>query len=241
MKPLIGILANLKTIKESHLIGQEEQQLNNSYINAIKITNGIPIIIPVTTDEDDLKRQIGLVDGILLSGGIDINPILYNEDPLEGLGEVNDKLDEFNLSAAKIALDLQKPILGVCRGLQVLNVLLGGNLYQDISHIKGEIINHSQNAKPHTKTHSVNIIEDSKLNNILGDKIYTNSYHHQSIKELGEGLIAVAYSIDGIIEAIEKVDEKFVLATQWHPELMVNSCDNMKKLFEVFVNECKDN
>lgn len=239
MKPFVGILGNIMTMKEEGFAGQERGYLNNTYINAVEKANGVPIIIPVTTNEENIRAQISKMDGILLSGGVDIDPILYNEEPREKLGTVNPTLDEFNLIAIKIALELNKPILGICRGLQVLNVVLGGTLYQDLDYIDGSYIKHAQNSKPYSGTHSIKIDDRSVLKEILGENVYVNSYHHQSIKDLGNGLRAIAYSCDGIIEAVEKIDSNFVIGVQWHPESMVNHCDKMLNLFRCFVNSCE--
>ncbi|RDY27017.1 gamma-glutamyl-gamma-aminobutyrate hydrolase family protein [Romboutsia weinsteinii] len=239
MKPFVGILGNIMTMKEEGFVGQERGYLNNTYINAVEKANGVPIIIPVTTNEENIRAQISKMDGILLSGGVDVDPILYNEEPREKLGTVNPTLDEFNLIAIKIALELNKPILGICRGLQVLNIVLGGTLYQDLDYIDGSYIKHVQNSKPYSATHSIKVDDSSVLKEILGENVYVNSYHHQSIKDLGNGLRAIAYSCDGIIEAVEKIDSNFVIGVQWHPESMVNHCDKMLNLFRYFVNSCE--
>ena len=175
---------------------------------------------------------------MLIPGGVDVNPLYYNEEPQILLGEINGRLDEFNLIATKIALELNKPILGICRGAQVLNICLGGTIYQDISYTNKNFVKHSQNAKGNIKTHSVEIVNSELLEPILGKEIAVNSFHHQSVKDLGKGLKATAYSKDGIIEAIEKEDAKFVVGIQWHPELLVDNCDKMLNLFKTFVNKC---
>ena len=238
MKPFIGILGNIMTMTEECFAGQERAYLNNTYINAIEKADGVPIIIPVTTNEENIRVQISKMDGILLSGGVDVNPVIYNEEPREKLGTINTTLDEFNLIAVEIALELNKPILGICRGLQILNVALGGTLNQDLGYIDGSYIKHVQNAQPYAGTHTIKVSDESVLKNILGEKVYVNSYHHQSIKDLGDGLKAIAYSNDGIIEAIEKQDSSFVIGVQWHPESMVNHSDKMLNLFRNFVNSC---
>ena len=234
MKPIIGILANTKTTSTAN----EEIHLNCSYINAIEKGGGIPIIIPISTDEDNIKSTIEKVDGLLIPGGVDVNPLYYNEEPQILLGEINGRLDEFNLIATKIALELNKPILGICRGAQVLNICLGGTIYQDISYTNKNFVKHSQNAKGNIKTHSVEIVNSELLESILGKEIDVNSFHHQIVKDLVKNLKASAYSKDGIIEAIEKEDAKFVVGIQWHPELLVDNCDKMLNLFKTFVNKC---
>lgn len=241
MKPIIGILSSIRTINSKFVMGDDAISLNCSYINAIEKGGGIPLVIPVSLNEKNLKVIIERLDGILLSGGIDINPLYYNEEPKTLLGEVDNKLDEFNFISTKIALELNKPILGICRGIQVLNVCLGGTLYQDLSYSNESYIKHMQEAKADIKTHSVDIQNSELLESILGKKIEVNSFHHQSIKELGKDLKVTAISKDGVIEGIEKEDAKFVVGIQWHPELMVDSCNKMLNLFKVFIDNCKNN
>ena len=235
MKPIIGILSNVSD-KEDESSGIERVFVNNSYVNAVEKAGGVPIIIPVNTQRENIKRQIELVDGIIISGGGDVNPILYNEEPTKEMGCFHPDIDEFDIIAIKIAIELKKTILGICRGIQVLNVALGGTLYQDLSHIKENYIKHTQQTKRYMGSHTVKIIEDSILNHILGTEVVVNSYHHQSVKDLGDGLIDTAYSKDGVIEAIEMKDEKFVVGVQWHPESMVDHDENMLNLFKEFIN-----
>lgn len=240
MKPIIGILANITPMNKENL-GVITAYVNNSYVNAVEKAGGVPIIIPVNKNKENIKRQIDLVDGIIISGGVDINPILYKEEPLEGLGYFDQDIDEFDLLATRIAIILEKPVLGICRGVQVLNVCLGGSLYQDISHIDSSYIKHYQEAKRNVGSHTVTISEWSKLAEILGTEIVVNSFHHQSVKDLGKGLVVTASSRDGVIEAIELKGNKFVMGVQWHPEEMIESNENMLKLFKKLVEVAKNN
>ena len=238
MKPLIGILANLATIDSGVFNGLERVHLPNAYVHAVEKAGGVPVVIPVNTNKENIKYQIAAMDGILISGGEDVNPIVYKEEPSRELGYVHPTIDEFDIEAIKIALELKKPILGICRGLQILNVALGGSLYQDLKYIKGSYIKHSQEAKTYTGTHYINIKESSILYNIIKEKTLVNSYHHQSIKTLGSNLKVIAYSSDGVIEAIQKENEKFVVGVQWHPELMVDHDAGMLNLFKEFIDNC---
>jgi len=155
MKPIIGILSNITSPIEQTNTGIEKIYINNSYINAVEKSGGTPLIIPVSTNEDNIRRQIELLDGIIISGGLDINPILYNEEPIDEMGCFHPDIDEFDLIAIKIGLELKKPILGICRGIQILNVALGGTLYQDISDMKGSYIKHTQETKSYIGTHTM--------------------------------------------------------------------------------------
>ncbi|MEG0842991.1 MAG: gamma-glutamyl-gamma-aminobutyrate hydrolase family protein [Romboutsia sp.] len=238
MKPIIGILGNLDFMNDDSIPGLEQSYVCNDYINTVINGGGVPFIVPVNTNEEVIRRQLEIVDGIVISGGWDVNPLLYGEEPENELTFVYPEVDDFDLIAIKIALELEKPILGICRGLQVLNVALGGTMYQDLKYIEESHIKHSQSTKKYLGTHSIKIEEGCKLEVILGNDVLVNSYHHQSIKKLGEGLKAIAYSKDGVIEAIEKEGTKFVVGVQWHPEMMSCNCDKMLDLFKHFTKEC---
>lgn len=239
MKPIIGILANISPMNKENN-GVITAYVNNSYVNAVEKAGGVPLIIPVNKNKENIKRQIEIVDGIIISGGADINPILYKEEPLIGLGYFDQDIDEFDLLATRIALILEKPILGICRGVQVLNVCLGGSLYQDISHIDSSYIKHYQDTKRYTGTHTITISEWSKLADIIGTEIVVNSFHHQSVKDLGKGLVVTASSKDGVIEAIELKGNKFVIGVQWHPEEMIETSEKMLMLFKKLVEAAEN-
>jgi putative glutamine amidotransferase len=213
------------------------ESISNDYIESIIMSGGVPIILPILSDEDSIRQQIEILDGILLTGGIDINPLLYNEEPSPKLDFIYPDKDNFDILIVKIALELKKPILAICRGHQILNVALGGTLYQDLSYMDGCYIKHHQQSKDGAASHTINIIENSILNNVLGDSIICNSFHHQAIKVLAPGLKVTAYSKDNVIEAIEKCAEEFVVGVQFHPEIMTAYGDNnMLKLFQAFIN-----
>lgn len=241
MKPIIGILSNLTMPEEEVSSGIEKVFVNSSYVNAVEKSGGVPIIIPVNSNEENIRRQIELVDGIVISGGIDVNPILYKEEPTKDMGYFHPDIDEFDLIAINIGLELKKPILGICRGIQVLNVALGGSLYQDISNIKDCYVKHMQHGKKYVGTHSIRVEDDSILYDILGGELLVNSYHHQSIKDVAKELIPIAYSKDRVIEAVQMKNAKFVVGVEWHPELMVDYDHRMLNLFKRFIEACCDN
>lgn len=239
MKPLIGVLGRIATIDSGAFNGLERVNLTNAYVDAIEKAGGVPIVVPVNTNKENIKAQVSTMDGIIISGGDDVNPNLYKEEPVRELGYINPVIDEFDIEVIKVALEMNKPILGICRGLQVLNVALGGSLYQDLKYIKGSHIKHNQETKTYLGTHYIDIKENSILKEIIKEKVLVNSYHHQSVKTLGNNLKVIAYSNDGIIEAVQKENEKFVLGVQWHPELMVDYSEYMLNLFKRFVDECR--
>ncbi|MCX7695411.1 MAG: gamma-glutamyl-gamma-aminobutyrate hydrolase family protein [Caloramator sp.] len=236
MRPVIGVLGNILIMEGGLLPGIERAYVNYDYIDAILKVGGIPYIVPMNLDDEVIAKQISLLDGLILSGGFDVNPLLYGEQPSTYQDYTYPEIDEFYLKSINIALERNIPILGICKGMQMLNVALGGSLYQDISQVEGSFIKHVQAAKRSTPTHSVIINEGSKLYEIFGEKTFINSYHHQCVKKLGKGLKAVAFSEDNIVEAIELEDKRFVIGVQWHPEMMVqNPNSNMINLFKEFI------
>lgn len=238
-KPIIGIVPNLITIDSGSWIGLKRVSLVDKYITAIELAGGLPIIIPFVDDINNISNLLDLCNGILISGGNDIHPVFFNEHPHKDIGYVNSKVDQFQIELTKLALERKMNFLGVCKGLQILNVACGGNLYQDLSQIHKEGISHYQNCDYNEIWHKVKFNNNSILYNLFGSEIWVNSYHHQAIKNLGENLKVTSTSSDGVIEAVEMVDEKFVVGVQFHPELMINGQYDMSKLFKEFINKCK--
>lgn len=181
----------------------------------------------------DNKNDILSFDGLLLPGGADISPELYGEAIIAECGKPNKFRDEFESEILDIWLKEDKPLLAICRGMQMLNVKMGGTLYQDIKGIETE--KHSSFLKKNNGSHEVSIKENTLLSSIYNkDKLWVNSIHHQAVKELGTGLGASAFSKDGFVEAIEIPARKFALGVQWHPEHMVFSKDQ-RKIFDAFI------
>lgn len=237
-KAVIGILSRVQVDRNDFYWDIEKTYVVSDYIQAVQAAGGIPIIIPLTLDDEILRAQIGMVDGIIVPGGIDINSLLYDEEPIKDQGFISEETDEFDIKSIKIAREMSKPILGICRGIQSINVAFDGSLYQDLSQIKTRYILHNQKAKRSFASHTINIHDDSILHDILGSKAIVNSFHHQSVKHVAPGFKITAYSEDGVVEAIES-NEGFILGVQWHPESMITKYENMLKIFERFIEECK--
>ncbi|WP_342505683.1 gamma-glutamyl-gamma-aminobutyrate hydrolase family protein [Sporosarcina sp. FSL K6-2383] len=232
MKPIIGITPDVEK--------DDKHFLRNDYMQAIIRAGGLPFIIPIG-DEADVAQIVGLLDGLLLTGGNDINPILFNEEPHTHLGEVSPSRDLFELELARQMLAVDKPILGICRGLQLLNVAVGGTLYQDIQQqYKGPILQHLQKAPDAHPSHFVQLAKGSLLAKIAGsERIQVNSFHHQALKDVPTVFNISGIASDGIIEAVESVDKQFVLGVQWHPELLASNGDVVsRRIFEEFVGVC---
>jgi putative glutamine amidotransferase len=214
--------------------GMERTYVNHDYVRAITMAGAVPMLLPVIGDEHSIREQIKLVDGILLTGGYDVNPLYYSEEPCKELGFIFPEVDEHQLAVARIAADLGKPMFGICRGMQVLNVAFGGTLYQDMLQVPNSI-KHFQKSQRHVASHTVSIVQDTVFSRIFDKKvIMTNSFHHQAVKELAPGFIVSARATDGVIEAIEKPGDTFTVAVQWHPEMMAEKYPNMLNLFKKF-------
>ncbi len=230
MKPVIGITAFVEDDLSTHL--------NAAYSKSIIAAGGIPLIIPLGVEED-AAQILALTDGLLLSGGYDVHPFLFGAEPSPKLGKIHPARDTVELALIEAAFIRKMPIFGICRGIQILNVALGGTLYQDIDsdHFSTKLLKHAQQSGRDVATHYVQIIADNLLATILEqEKVAVNSFHHQAVNVLAEKLKVAAKSSDGIIEAVVHEDLPFCLAVQWHPEEMaIAGEENAKKLFSAFV------
>lgn len=212
------------------------------YMDMVAECGGVPIILPLTSDIGILKKSYDMCDGILMTGGHDVNPNLYNEGKIKECGTINETRDYMEKYLFEKAVDDNKPVLGICRGIQLMNVLLGGTLYQDLPSQKKEDIDHHMSAPYDRTAHKVFVLPDTLLSNIIGEGEYgVNSYHHQAIKQLANGAEAMAVSEDGIIEAIKVKNRDFMVGVQWHPEFSYKIDNNCKLLVQAFVDECKKN
>lgn len=239
-KPVIGISSSVMVDNGGMFPGYERAYVNKDYVDAVVNNGGVPFIIPLTGDKEVIKAQIEMVDALILSGGHDVYPLNYNEEPKQRIGQVFPERDYYDFELLKNAKKKGIPILGVCRGLQIMNVYEGGSLYQDLSYIDGEVLKHSQNDRTILKTHTVELSKKSKLYKIFKlEKFLINSFHHQAINRVGKNFEVVARAKDGVIEAIEYKDYPFYVGVQWHPEMLAKTDDLMKKLFKEFINMSK--
>ena len=229
-KPMIGILPLVDMERESYW-------MLPGYMKGIEAAGGIPVMLPLTTDYKIIQRLVENFDGFLLTGGQDVSPKLYGEEILSECGQINQQRDEMEQILIKQVIELDKPMLGICRGIQILNAVLGGTLYQDLPMQYSSEIDHYMMPPYDRVVHKVILNEKAPLYSILNVKeIGVNSYHHQAIKDLSEKLEIAAVSEDGIIEGVYMPDKKFVLAMQWHPELSYQVDENSMKIFDIFVN-----
>jgi len=217
--------------------------VNKHYSDSIIKIGGTPFILSLTDDEQTISKYIDLIDGLILTGGDDVNPQLFQEESLPEAQIPDLKRDSFDILLIQYAIQKNIPILGVCRGMQLLNIYFGGSLYQDLKYNKEAYLKHLQGDKnPHIPIHKVIPIEDSFLDKLFPNDLWVNSFHHQSIKKIGNNLKISAKSTDNVIEAIEYIDDNhFLLGVQWHPEMMYSQGDSgdMKKLFQYFMDQLK--
>ena len=202
------------------------------YIRAVMEAGGIPLLIPPTWDEELLGRCLDRVDGLLLTGGVDVDPGLYGQAPHAALGRVDREWDALDVTAARLALARDLPVLGICRGVQVLNVAAGGTLYQDIPSQVANALQHQQSEPGWQATHEVTVAPDSRLAGILEATVVpVNTFHHQAVLDVAPGFRASAWAADGVVEGIESMVHRFALGVQWHPELMTERDAVQRRLF----------
>ena len=239
-KPVIGISGSILVDEGGMFPGYERAYVNDDYVQTVASCDAIPYIVPMINDEDLIRCQVSNLDALILSGGHDVNPLKYGEEPHGKLGGILPKRDEFDIKLLKIALEMNKPILGICRGEQIVNVAEGGSLYQDLSLIEGCYIKHNQQHLSNVPTHTVEIKEGTRLHKILGETtVLANSFHHLAVNKVAPGYIISATAKDGVVEAIEKEGEQFVIGIQWHPEMMAKENTVMKKIFTALVEEAR--
>lgn len=224
-KPIIGIMP-------SH--DGDYMRLKKTYHDAIWTAGGVPLTLAYTTDESRLLEYIDACDGFLFSGGLDVNPAIYGEEVKFDNVEIDEARDDFEGAIFPLVYKTGKPILGICRGLQMINVQLGGTLLQ---HIDG----HRQSPTPGTEPiQKVNVVKDSMLHKISGkESLMVNTFHHQAIDRLADCLELDAVSEDGIIEAAHHKERDFLMLVQWHPEIYFKTDEAMQKLFLEFIGKCK--
>jgi gamma-glutamyl-gamma-aminobutyrate hydrolase PuuD len=211
-----------------------------TYIDAIFKTGGIPVVIPLMRDDSVIVELLKSIDGIVFPGGGDFDPAYYHEKPIPQMGTINAPRDTFEIRLLHLAAANNVPVLGICRGLQLINVAFGGSLYQDIPvQYYDKSVSHRQKKSNNEPSHSV-IVEDSTVfSKIVGDKILmVNSAHHQAVKRLADGFTISGKSADGIIEAMEKIDSaNWILGVQFHPEQLINKDKTLLKIFQGFIDE----
>ena len=230
MKPVIGIIICG--------IENKRQFVSDSYISCIEKSGGIPIIIPYLESMETTDYYLSLCDGFLFCGGDDVSPLLYNQDLIASYGKTNWFIDVFHITFMKSVLKTKKPVLSICRGMQIMNIALGGTLFQDISLNPSAFLNHNQLSYSRSEpSHRILPTNNSKLLNFSCFPSTVNSYHHQCIHITGKEVSIIATSPDNIAEIIELENHPFALGLQWHPECMYDTCQKARDLFDIFVSK----
>ncbi len=234
MKPIIGVMPLWDDEKESIW-------MLPGYMDGICQAGGIPVILPFSTDETVIKRLTEMCDGFLFTGGHDVSPELYHEEPLKELTvccETRDLMEKLYLQEA---VSTDKPVLGICRGIQFINAALGGTLYQDLRLQHPSYIEHHQKPPYHVPIHKVTVEKESPLYRCLQtETLSVNSYHHQAVKTVADSLQVMAAAPDGIIEAVYMPGHRFLWAVQWHPEFSWRTDENSRKIFQAFISAAAD-
>lgn len=237
MKPVIGITTYLDTTNPMKVYAA----VSNSYIHSVLSAGGIPVMLPVVEDTDTAMAYLSVIDGLLLSGGEDVCTMVYGENPIKEVEMFCPQRDAFEIALFSAALEQNIPVLGICRGLQVMNAALGGTLYQDIFVQCSNCLGHLPKKLPvDCLYHTITIEKDSILAAIFEkEEIRVNSYHHQAVKDVAKDFRATAFSTDRVIEAIEHKEKSFVLGVQWHPEDLTIKHPQFMKLFIALVDAAK--
>ena len=233
MKPVIGLVPLVDE-------GRKSLWMLPGYMEGIAGAGGLSFMLPLSGDEADLSRLFSLCDGLLLTGGHDVSPALYGEAPLPVCGACCPERDRMESILLRLAMAENKPVLGICRGLQFMNAALGGSLWQDLPSQHPSGVNH-HGAPPYDRpVHAVTVLPDTPLSAVLGESsLPVNSYHHQAVRELAPCLRPMALSPDGLVEAAWHPEMHFLWGVQWHPEFSFRTDAASRSLFRAFVDACR--
>ena len=232
MIPLIGMLGAVDNEKNASLI--------YNYVKAIEKSGGLPLLLPFVEGDGAIDEFVFRCDGFLFTGGVDIDPCRYGEEKKPTCGDIQPNRDTLEFKVFKKAFESGKPILGICRGAQLVNVALGGTLYQDLpTEIESDIL-HRQKEGILDYSHKIKVVKGTPLYALMGEeRIKGNSFHHQAIKKLGEGLRVMANADDGVVEAVWYEGDRYLRAYQWHPERLYEADDFNKRIFDDFIAKSK--
>ncbi|MFC4651399.1 gamma-glutamyl-gamma-aminobutyrate hydrolase family protein [Lactococcus nasutitermitis] len=242
-RPVIAVTAD-SLVESSEYINENFADFAPRDLKEVILkAGGLPVILPFPEEtelvEEVAREMVKLFDGLIIPGGFDVSPTFYGEEPERAMGRTSYQRDTYELALFKAAKEAGKSIFGICRGLQLINVALGGTLYQDLAvQNKESFIQHSQVSYGAFPTHHVKIMENSSLYGLFGEQAYVNSRHHQAIKMLAPELMVTARAVDNVIEGVTTADEQ-VTAVQWHPENMWRNDKKQFQLFAEFICKCQ--
>lgn len=233
LDPIVGVMP---------LWDEERQSLwmLPGYVDGIREAGGLPLVLPLTVDHTDINRFMELCDGFLFTGGQDVSPGLYGEEPLPGKSVTCPERDRMEKKLLERAVLWDKPVLGICRGIQFINAALGGTLYQDLGLQYSSPVEHHM-APPYDRVaHQVDILRGTPLYKLLRVKrLGVNSYHHQAVKDVAQSLKVMAVSEDGLVEAVYMPGHRFLWGVQWHPEFSFRTDESSRRIFEAFVESMR--
>ncbi|MCR4805134.1 MAG: gamma-glutamyl-gamma-aminobutyrate hydrolase family protein [Clostridia bacterium] len=240
-RPVIGITPNY-AVMDYMGVSQGYPYTPRGYAGSILRAGGIPLTFPFAPDEDILRQLIGLCDGFLFTGGQDVDPAIYGEMPWDKIGATAPLRDIQEKMLLPLIMETGKPVIGHCRGMQMINCVLGGSLYQDLptQHPSfPNLLNHSQSEKAVFPTHRVDIREGTLLASCYGLTAEVNSFHHQAVRTVAPGLSVTATAPDGMIEGLEMKDYPYLQLVQWHPEEMTPQHEGANRWFAAFIDACR--
>ena len=233
MLPLIGVLP---------LYNAENQTLwiNPLYLGGVETAGGLPVLLPLSREEGQWEEYLSHFDGFVFTGGQDIDPALFGQEKIPECGYQAPLRDNQELYMLRRLLELDKPVLGICRGIQAINVAAGGTLYQDLPAQRPSPVIHRQSKPYDLPHHQVEILPGTRLHEIIGHRrLSVNSMHHQAVLDVAPGFVVSALAEDGVIEAIEQPEKRFFLGVQWHPEHMWQGYPSGRAIWAAFVDACK--
>ncbi|RYM05008.1 gamma-glutamyl-gamma-aminobutyrate hydrolase family protein [Sporolactobacillus sp. THM7-7] len=235
-KPIIGVTAGI--IKKNDFV--EGPYTHQDYEKSLFLAGAVPLILPIAPDEA-IGYYVDLCDGFIFSGGDDIDPRFYDAPPSLNIEPFHTERDASELKLLKQAIKAGKPVFGICRGMQIMNVAFGGTLIQDLPTEWKRPLQHVQKVPRMKSSHSVRLVKDSRLSALLNgrESLYVNSLHHQAVGQIADTLRPAAFAPDGVVEALEHIENDRILAVQWHPESMAAGGDPlMQYLFRQFTEKC---
>lgn len=230
MRPRIAIPADTLTEATNIINERNAAFAPRPLIEAVVKSGGLPIILP-SVEPQLAANYLPLFDGVIFAGGADVDPTFFNEEPHLKLGMTYRKRDLFEIALVKEALGAGKALMGICRGMQLINIALGGSVYQDLSEYPHPTLKHSQDAPGNLPSHHVSVAADSRIFKLIGQRAYVNSRHHQALHKIAPSLRVTAMADDQVPEAVESIANNRVLAVQWHPENMFKHYQYSQAIF----------